>query len=215
MGMLSPAMLNIILSLDAESLIRYGGIVLLCLLVFCAVGLFFCFFLPVGGILFTAGVLTATGDLLPDVATVCVLLVLSGVAGSATGYGIGRSTGRFLYTRRDSRFFRRSYLVSTEDFYKKYGATAMIVGYFLPIIRSFAPLLAGIIKADFRRFLIFNIIGSASFIPALVLSGYAIGSLPFLQPWLKQIVAFFVIVVTVPILVKMFRIMRKPRQANE
>lgn len=205
-----PVMMDILLSIDAESLIRYGGLFLVCLLVFCSVGLFFCFFIPVGGILFAVGLLGVTTDLLPSMLTVCGLLVLSGVAGSVTGYGVGRSAGKFFYTRKESRFFRRSYLVSTEEFYEKWGALAMIGGYFLPIIRSFAPVLAGIIKVRFQRFLLLNIMGSAVFISVFVLTGYVIGRLPFLKPWLKYILPVFVLTVTVPLIVKIVKAMRKP-----
>jgi membrane-associated protein len=199
------------LSLDVESLIRYGGVFLLCLLTFCSVGLFFCFFLPIGGVLFAAGVMVAAGGQLPSLFTVCSLLVLSSIAGSVAGYVIGRSTGKFFYTRKDSRFFRQSYLTTTEAFYNKYGSWAMIAGYILPIIRTFAPVLGGIIKVQFSRFLIFNIIGSIVFISMYVLSGYLIGSMPFLKPWLKYIVVVFILVVTVPVVVKIVRTMRGPK----
>jgi len=205
-----PVMSYIILNIDAESLISYGGFILICLLVFCSVGLFFCFFFPAGGILFAVGILAATGDLLPSVFNICLLLTLSSVAGSLAGYGIGRSAGKFFYTRPESRFFRRSYLISTEEFYKKYGSLAIAGGYFLPVIRTFAPVLAGIVKVKFQRFLLLSIIGSAGFISSFVLAGYLIGSLPFLQPWLKYIIAVFVLTVTVPVVVKIVRTMRKP-----
>lgn len=196
--------------MDTESLIRYGGFILICLLVFCSVGLFFCFFIPIGGILLAVGILAATAGLLPSIFTVCLLLTLSNVADSLVGYGIGRSRGKFFYNRPDSRFFRRSYLISTEEFYKKCGSPAIAGSFFLPIIRTFAPVLAGIIKVKFQRFLILSIIGSAIFILVLVLSGYLIGSMPLLKPWLKYIIAFFVITVTVLMVVKIIRTMRKP-----
>ncbi len=202
-------MSHVLLFIDAASLIRYGGFTLICLLVFCSVGLFFCFFVPIGGILFAVGVLAATNNLLPPVFIVCLLLTLSSLAGSLAGYGFGRSTGKFFYTRKDSRFYRRSYLISTEEFYKKYGSLAIAGGYFLPIIRTFAPVLAGIIKVKFQRFLILSIVGSVIFISVFVLLGYLIGSLPFLKPWLKYIVAVFILAVTVPLVVKIVRSMRK------
>ena len=203
-------MLDIILSLDAESIIKYGGVVLLSLLVFCSVGIIFCFFIPIGGILFATGLLAATGTSLPPIYILCVILTLSGFAGSLVGYWLGLRTGKYFYTREESRFFRRSYLTSTETFYKKYGTLAMVGGYLLPIIRTFAPVLAGIIKVRFSRFLILNLAGSVAFISVYVLTGYIIGSLPFLQPWLKYIVTFFVLVVTIPLIIKIVRTMRKP-----
>ena len=203
-------MSQMLLYLDAESLISHGGIFLVCLVMFCSVGLFFCFFLPIGGILFTVGILTATGDLVYSIFTICFLLILSSVAGSVAGWGIGRSTGNFFYTRKDSRFFRRKYLIATEEFFKKYGAVALMAAYFLPIIRTFAPVLAGITAMKFHRFLIFTIAGSVIFIMVFVLSGYLIGNLPFLRPWLKYIVAVFILVVTIPLVLRIIREMNKP-----
>ncbi len=196
--------------MDAESIIRYGGLVLVCVLVFCSIGLFFCFFLPIGAVLFTVGLLSAKEDLLPSLPVVCLLLIISGVAGSIAGYSIGRSTGKFFYSRPESRFFRRSYLTSTESFYKKYGPLAIAGSYFLPIVRTFAPVLAGIIGVKAQRFVILSAIGSTIFILAFVLMGYLMGSIPLLQPWLKYIIAFFVLIVTVPLVLKVIKTMRKP-----
>ena len=196
--------------MDAESIIRYGGMVVVCLLVFGSIGLFFCFFLPIGAVLFSVGLLAAKEDLLPSLPIVCLLLIISGVAGSITGYGIGRSTGKFFYSRQESRFFRRSYLSSTEAFYKKHGSMAIAGSYFLPIVRTFAPVLAGIIKVKIQRFIILSTIGSAGFILTFVLTGYLMGSLPFLQPWLKYIIGAFVLVVTIPVIIKVIKTMRKP-----
>lgn len=196
--------------LDAEALLRMGGILLVCLLVFASVGMFFCFFLPIGGVLFTVGILTATGALQYSIQMVCSLLIFSSFFGSLVGYGIGRSTGNYFYTRKDSRFFRRSYLDSTEIFYNKHGAIAIMGGYFLPVIRAFTPVLAGIIKVKFTRFFCFSLVGSIVFIGIFVLTGYLVGSLPFLKPWLKYIVAGFILIVTIPLFIKIIRQLKKP-----
>ena len=196
--------------LDAEALLRMGGILLVCLLVFASVGMFFCFFLPIGGVLFTVGILTATGALQYSIHMVCSLLIFSSFFGSLVGYGIGRSTGNYFYTRKDSRFFRRSYLDSTEIFYNKHGAIAIMGGYFLPVIRAFTPVLAGIIKVKFTRFFCFSLVGSIVFIGIFVLTGYLVGSLPFLKPWIKYIVAGFILIVTIPLFIKIIRQLKKP-----
>ncbi len=196
--------------LDAEALLRMGGILLVCLLVFASIGMFFCFFLPIGGVLFTVGILTATGTLQYSISTVCCLLIFSSFLGSLVGYGIGRSTGSYFYARKDSRFFRRSYLESTEIFYNKHGAIAIIGGYFLPVIRAFTPVLAGIIRVKFNRFLFLSFTGSVIFIAVFVLLGFLVGSLPVLKPWLKYIVAGFILVVTIPLVIKVVTQMRKP-----
>ncbi|MCH5597512.1 DedA family protein [Niabella ginsengisoli] len=116
---------------------------------------------------------------------------------------------KFFYTRTESRFFRRSYLSSAESFYKQYGPIAIVAGYFLPILRTFAPVLAGIIKMKFQRFILLSVIGSAMFVSVYVLIGYLIGSLPILRPWLKYIISVFVLVVTIPVVVKIIKTMKK------
>ena len=207
---LSGILHGTLLSFDIESLIRYGGLLIVCLLVFGSTGLFFCFFLPSGAVLFTAGIFTATGILPQGVVAVCITLILASIAGSMTGYGFGYRAGRYLYAKADTRFFRRKYLIAAENFYKKYGALALTAGFFLPVIRTFAPVVAGMIRLSFRRFITYTITGSIVWILAFVLAGFFIGAQPFLKPWLNYIVIGFIAVVTVPLLVRIIREMKKP-----
>jgi membrane-associated protein len=203
---------NILLFFDAESLIRYGGLLIVCLVVYGSTGLFFCFFLPSGAVLFTAGVFVATGELFNDIFTVCSLLIGASVLGSMTGYWFGWKAGPVLYKRKESRFFRRRHLITAAIFYKKYGGLALITGYFLPIIRTFAPVVAGVIRVNFRRFVLFEFIGSFIWISSFVSAGYFIGCNPLLKPWLKYIVTGFILVVTIPLLARIIKEMRKPRK---
>jgi len=176
---------NILLFFDAESLIRYGGLFIVFLIVYANIGLFFCFFLPSGAVLFTAGVFTATGDLPYNIFTICSVLILASVLGSITGYGFGHKAGPALYRRKNSKYFRRQYLISTETFYKKHGVLTCIAGYFLPIIRTFAPVVAGMIRMNFSKFIFLSFIGSVLWIISFVSAGYFIGSRPLLKPWLQ------------------------------
>ncbi|HVE61157.1 MAG TPA: VTT domain-containing protein [Chitinophagaceae bacterium] len=203
---------SILLFLDAESLIRYGGLFIICLIVYANIGLFFCFFLPSGAVLFTAGVFAAAGDLPYNIFTVCSLLAMASGVGSITGYGFGRKAGPMLYKREDSKFFRRQYLISTEAFYKKHGVLTCIVSYFLPIIRSFAPVVAGMIRMNFRRFIFLTLIGSVLWIVSFVLAGWFIGSRLFLKPWLKYIVIGFILMVTVPLIIKIIKGIKNMRK---
>lgn len=196
--------------MDAESMVRYGGIALVCFLVFISIGLFFCFWLPVGGVLFAVGLIAAKDEVLPSLPVVCLLLIISSLAGSISGYGIGHRSGKFFYSRKESRFFRRSYLVSTEAFYKKHGLLAIAGSYFLPVVRTFVPVLAGIIKVKTKQFIVLSLAGSTAFILVFVLAGYLVGSVPMLQPRLKYIIGCFVLVVTIPLLIKVFKTIRKP-----
>jgi len=194
---------------DSESLIRYGGLFLLFLSVFCQTGLFFCFFIPSGGLLFTAGVFVATGDLHENVFTVCSLLIVASVLGNITGYWFGWKAGPMMYRRKESRFFKRKHLETAEGFYKKYGNVALAAGLFFPIIRTFSPIVAGVIRLDFRRVLLFTFLGSVFWIICFVGAGYLVGIMPFLKPYLKYIVIGIIVVVTIPDIVGIIRRLKK------
>jgi membrane-associated protein len=190
---------------DSESLIRFGGLLILFLAVFCQTGLFFCFFIPSGGLLFTAGVFVASGDLHQSLFLTCSLLIISSLLGNMTGYLIGWKTGPTMYKRKDSRLFKRRYLTKAEEFYKKHGNIALAAGLFFPIIRTFSPVVSGVIKLSFRRFVLFTTIGSVFWISTFVLVGYLVGIMPFLKPYLKYIVLAIILGVTTPILIKIIR----------
>jgi membrane-associated protein len=194
---------------NAESLIQYGGLLLVFLAVYCQTGLFFCFFLPSGALMFTAGVFVATGKLDYHIIAVCTLLILAAVLGNLTGYWFGRKTGPLLYQRKESRFFKRQHLKAAENFYEKWGGAALAAGLFFPIIRTFAPIVAGMIRMDFRRFLLYTALGSIAWILSFVLAGYLIGSVPALKPYLKYIVMGIVVVVTIPIVIRVVKEFRK------
>jgi len=206
---------NILGIFDAESLIRNGGLLVVVLIVYGTTGLFFCFFLPSGAVLFATGVFVATGGLNYSMFIVCSLLILAAVLGNITGYWFGRKTGPLLYSREDSRFFRKQHLKTAEAFYNKYGWLALTAGLYLPVIRTFASITAGIIRLDFCRFVLLTFTGSVIWIVSFVSAGYFIGSRPFLKPWLKYIVLAFILVVTLPLIVKTIKELRKLRKENE
>ena len=188
---------------------------MLCLVVYGSTGLFFCFFLPSGALLFTAGVLASTGGLPYDFFSISSLLIAASVAGSLTGYWFGRKTGPLLYRRKESGFFRRYHLVAAENFYKKYGGLAVTVGYFLPIIRSFTAVVAGMTRMNARRFTLLTITGSVLWVLSFAGAGYFTGSRPFLKPWLKYIIPVFILLVTIPLLTRIIKGIRKYRKEND
>jgi membrane-associated protein len=199
---------------DPEALISYGGLLMVFVLVYSTTGLFFCFFLPSGAVLFAAGVFVATGGLTYSFFTVCALLIFAAVLGALTGYWFGRQTGPLLYSRKDSKFFRKHHLTTAEAFYNKYGWLALTAGLFLPIIRTFAPIVAGIIKMDLRRFIMLTFGGSVIWITSFLAAGYFIGSRPFLKPWLKYIVLGFILIVTIPLIIRTIRELKTLRKEN-
>jgi membrane-associated protein len=200
---------------DIESLIRYGGMLIVFLLVYGSTGLFFCFFIPTGAVLFTAGIFAATGVLDYDIFTICILLTIASIAGNLTGYWFGWNTGPLLYNRKDSKFFKKRHLTTAESFYKKYGWMALTLGLYLPIVRTFASIVAGIVKLSFRRFLVLTSAGSAVWILSFVLTGYFIGSRPWLKPWLNYIVIGFILAVTIPLVIWLVKELKKIRKLNK
>jgi len=206
---------SLLIIFDPGSLISHGGLLIAFLLVYAGTGLFFCFFIPTGAILFTAGIYTATGGLQYDIFTVCGLLILASILGNLTGYWFGWRTGPLLYSRKDSRFFKKQHLKTAETFYNKYGWLALTVGLYLPIIRSFASVVAGIVRLNFSRFILLTVTGSVVWIFSFVLAGYFIGSRPFLKPWLNYIVIGFILVVTIPLVAWMIKELRKMRKETK
>lgn len=194
---------------DAESLLNNGGLLLLFLIIYSQTGIFFCFFLPGGALTFTAGVLIATGGFDYNILTVCTLLVVANILGNMTGYWFGYKTGPLLYQRKDSRFFRQQHLKTAEFFYNKHGALALTAGVFLILIRTFAPIVSGMIRMNFRRFIIFTGLGSVLYIFSFVFAGYLIGSMPFLKPYLKYLITGLIFVVTTPVVIRIIREFRK------
>src|SRR5437773_3211052 len=205
---------NLISIFDVESLIRYGGLLLAFVMVFGQTGLFFCFFLPSGAVMFTSGVFAATGDLPQSIFSICIMLTGASLLGNMTGYWIGRKTGPLLYERKDSRFFRQKYLKAAEAFYKKNGGLALAAGLFLPFIRTFSPVVAGIIKVNFRRFVFFTFIGSLFWVFSFVMAGYLVGRMPFLKPYLRYIIIAIILIVTTPVLIRIIRQLKKATKAN-
>ena len=194
---------------DSDSLIRYGGLLLVFLAVYGQTGLFFCFFLPSGGLLFTTGIFIATGNLNYNFFIVCIILSMAAFLGNITGYWFGRKTGPLLYKRKESGFFRQSHLIAAERFYKKYGGFALTAGLFFPIIRTFAPIVAGMIRMNFSRFMLFTITGSILWILSFVSAGYLVASIPILRDYLVYIVIAIVVFITIPVVVRIIKEFRK------
>ena len=183
-------------------------------IVFATTGLFFCFFIPTGAFTFTAGIYTATGTLPYNIVAVCGVLILASVLGNLTGYWFGKKTGPILYKREDSRFFKKQHLTTAKSFYDKYGWLALTMGLFLPVIRTFSPIVSGIIKLDFRRFVLLTFLGSVLWILSFTLAGYAIGKIPALKSWLNYIVIGFLIIVTIPLIILVSKELKRLQKEN-
>ena len=200
---------------DVDSLIRYGGLLLVILVVYGSTGLFFCFFIPTGAFLFAAGIFVATGGLEYNIISVCMLLISASVSGNLTGYWFGWKAGSLLYKKKDTRFYKKRHLTTAGLFYEKYGWMALTLGLYLPIIRTFAPIVAGIVRLKFRRFIFLTISGSVVWILSFVLAGYFIGLIPSLKPQLKYFVFAFMLVVTSPLIIWVIRELKRLRKKDK
>lgn len=187
---------------DADSIISTGGFYLLLIVVYAETGLFFGFFLPGDYLLFLAGLLCATGILDVSVYMLVGSLIVAGVLGNYTGYWFGYRTGPLLFTKNESIFFKKRYVTMAEAFYEKYGGMALVLGRFFPIIRTFAPIFAGVVKVDIKKFTIYNIIGSVAWVSILTLTGFFLGlKYPNLRHYLQYIILGLIVVTSIPLII--------------
>jgi len=177
---------------------QYGEWVyaILFLVIFAETGLVVCPFLPGDSILFIAGTVVAVANL--NVHVLVIVLIVAAVLGDSVNYGVGHYIGPKAFQRPDSRWFRQEYLRRTQAFYDKYGGVTIIIGRFVPIIRTFAPFLAGVAGMSYRRFLCFNIAGGCLWISSLVYAGYLFGNIPWVKDNLSLIVVGIVVVSLIP-----------------
>jgi membrane-associated protein len=186
--------------LDAESLIESGGFYLVIFIVFAETGLFFGFFLPGDYLLFLAGLFCALGKIDVHIVTLVSGLLAAGILGNFTGYWFGKRTGPMLFKRKDSWLFKRKYIVMAEEFYHKYGGTALIIGRFVPIIRTFAPIFAGVVRLNFKKFVLYNISGALIWVFSLTLTGYFLGkSFPEIIHYIEYIIVGMILITFMPI----------------
>ncbi len=187
---------------DAQSILSSGGFYLLLIVVYAETGLFFGFFLPGDYLLFLAGLLSAAGIIHVPIYTLVLSLIGAGILGNYTGYWFGYRTGPVLFSKNDSFFFKKRYITVAEEFYAKYGGMALILGRFFPIVRTFAPIFAGVVKVDIKKFTVYNIIGSVAWVTTLTLAGYFLGKrFPELKDYLQYIVLGLIIITTIPLII--------------
>jgi len=192
--------------LDAEYLLSHGGFYLVCLIVFAETGLFFGFFLPGDYLLFLAGLFCALEKIDVSITTMFLGILGAGIAGNFAGYWFGYRAGPMLFKRKDSLIFKRKYVVMAEEFYQKYGGTALVIGRFVPIIRTFAPIFAGVVKLDFKKFVFYNVTGAVIWVGVLTLSGYYLGAtFPQVINYVEYIIVGMILLAFMPIIVALIR----------
>jgi membrane-associated protein len=190
-----------LLALDqsvAQLATQYGHWIyaILFLIIFAETGLVVFPFLPGDSILFIAGTVVATAAL--DIHTLVVVLTAAAILGDTVNYSVGHYIGPRVFHKPDSRWFKQEHLRRTQRFYDKFGGVTIIIGRFVPIIRTFAPFLAGVAGMRYRRFLSFNVIGAVAWIASLTYAGYLFGNIPWVKQNLTLIVFGIVVISLVP-----------------
>ncbi|MEO5681100.1 MAG: VTT domain-containing protein [Chitinophagaceae bacterium] len=200
--------------------IKNGGLWLLLFIVFAETGLMIGFFLPGDSLLFVAGIYStqlistfptgSTGSDLVDLLILWVLISACGILGNMAGYWFGKKSGPFLFTRKDTVLFKRKHLLKAKDFYEKHGGQAIVFARFLPIIRTFAPIVAGIVQMERKKFMQYNIIGCLAWVFSMLFAGHYLQKL-FLNKFnfdltkhLEAIVIGIVLITTLPVIYKLF-----------
>lgn len=182
-----------------EDLIRWGGYVVLVVIVFAETGLLAGFFLPGDSLLVTAGLLAAVDGVL-NLWVLTGLLCVAAIVGDTVGYWIGYHVGTKIFSREDSFFFHKDHLERTRKFYEKYGAKTIVIARFVPIVRTFAPTVAGVGKMEYKRFLAYNVIGGISWVISMVFGGYFLGrSIPNIEKQIHWVILIVIFVSFIPI----------------
>lgn len=183
-----------------QRLIKAGGYLLLFAIVFAETGLLIGFFLPGDSLLFIAGFfVSSTGAL--SLPLLMVLLSVAAIAGDTVGYFIGRKAGPAIFSRPDSRLFKRKHLDSAHEFYEKHGPKTIVLARFVPIVRTFAPTVAGAAGMDYRQFLVYNIVGGIGWICSMLLLGYFLGNIPVVKENLEKAVLLIVFLSVLPMII--------------
>ncbi len=184
-----------------NELIRWGGYAILFAIVFAETGLLLGFFLPGDSLLFIAGAYAAQTRSPLDIGVLLVLLCIAAIAGDATGYLLGRKLGPELFKRPDSRVFKRDHLIKTQAFYEKHGPKTIVLARFVPIVRTFAPTIAGIAAMPYRLFATYNVMGGIGWVAAMLLAGYFLGGVEVVKNNLEKVTIGIVFVSILPMIV--------------
>jgi len=205
--------------LNPEFYIQNGGLWLFLFIVFAETGLFAGFFLPGDSLLFVAGIYSSelaaeiygTNSEFLNLLIIAILVVVAGVIGNSVGYWFGRKSGPYLFKRQDSFFFKKKHLFTAKEFYDKNGGGAIIFARFIPIIRTFAPIIAGIVNMDRKKFMFYNVIGCVAWAVSMLFAGhylykFFLSQFQFnLKDHLEVIVLGIVLVTTAPVIIKLVR----------
>ena len=192
-----------LIHLLTEVLTGWLGYAVIASVVFAETGLLFGLFLPGDSLLFTVGVVAGSGDL--DIVKICALLTVVSILGDQSGYYLGYRTGPKIFSRQDSRFFKQEYVRRTQAFYEKHGGKTLIYAKFVPIIRTFAPFMAGVGRMRYSRFLSFNVFGGMGWVLTATLAGFYLGKVEAIRHNFEKVVIGIVVISVLPVAIQYFR----------
>jgi len=190
-----------------DSLIQWGGYTVLFAIVFAETGLLIGFFLPGDSLLVTAGLVASAGAL--NIWWLNVILIVAAVVGDSTGYAIGRRLGPRLFTRQKSLLFNPAHVERTRRFYERYGAKTIVIARFVPIVRTFAPVLAGVGEMEYRRFVFYNVAGGVGWVVSMTSAGYLMGQFPVIGSNIHIVVLIVIVLSLIPIAVELLQERRR------
>src|ERR1051326_1873018 len=195
-----------LIQLLSQVITGWWGYVLLAGIVFAESGLLVGLFLPGDSLLFTVGVVAGAGPL--NIFQICALLVVFSILGDQSGYLLGRRTGPRIFVRPDSLLFKHEYVVQTQAFYEKHGGKTLIYAKFVPVVRTFAPFMAGVGRMQYSRFVSFNVFGGLGWVLSMCLAGYYLGSIPVIRANFEKVVIGIVFLSVAPLVLHYFRARR-------
>ncbi len=202
--------------LDPQNLDRFGTAAfwIALAIIFAETGLLIGFFLPGDSLLFMVGLFVASGVIDMPIALACLLLTLAAIIGNLTGYWIGYRAGPALFNRPDSRFFKHEYVDKTHAFFEKYGARAIVLARFVPIVRTFITAMAGVGRMDLRTYALYSTIGAVLWATGVTLLGYYLGSIAFVKDHIELMLIGIVALSIIPIGIETYRHRRDARAAG-
>jgi membrane-associated protein len=201
--------------LQPDTIISWLGpwaLVGLALIIFAECGLLLGFFLPGDSLLFTAGLFVAQGAIDTPLWLVCAILVAAAVIGNATGYWVGHVAGPAIFDKPQSRLFKPAHVVKTQGFFDKYGNRAIVLARFVPIVRTFITVMAGVGRMDARRYFTYSVIGGVVWAAGVTVLGFWLGQFAFVRANIELILILIVALSVLPIVVELLRARRKPRR---
>ncbi len=199
---------------DVRAIIAWGGYVGLTAIIFAETGLLIGFFLPGDSLIVTAGLLAATTGVF-NVWLLGLILTVASVLGNSVGYAIGRAAGPRLFSREDSLLFNKKHLYRAHEFYERHGGKTIIIARFMPIVRTFVPVVAGMGQMEYRRYTIYNLIGGIGWIWSMLLIGYVLGRyIPHVDEHIESVIMLVIVASLLPGIIGWMRSRSTPREPS-